>query len=89
MTRVRHILLRMSQENWFENFTALREHVERYGHFPDKHTCINNWVKYQRKRMKAGLMTEEQQRLFQELADSRSHEHTGGRRKGTNKAASE
>ena len=78
-----------NDENWFENCRALRGHVERYGHFPDKHTSLNNWVKYQRKRMKAGLMTEEQQRLFQELADSRSHEHTGGRRKGTNKAASE
>ena len=79
----------INEENWFENYRALRGHVEQNGHFPDKHTSLNNWVKYQRKRMKAGLMTEEQQRLFQELADSRSHEHTGGRRKGTNKAASE
>lgn len=73
-----------NEDLWLTKFEALREHVAQYGHFPDKHTSLNNWVKYQRKRMKAGLMTEEQQRLFLELADSRSHEHTGGRHKNTN-----
>lgn len=47
----------------------------------DKHTTLCNWVKYQRKRMKLGLMTDEQRRLFEALAQSRSREHTGGRRK--------
>lgn len=54
----------INEETWLENYNALRERVAQYGHFPDKHTSLNNWVKYQRKRMKAGLMTEEQQRLF-------------------------
>lgn len=70
-----------NEETWIKNFEALKAHVAKTGHFPDKHTALNNWVKYQRKRMKSGLMTEEQQRMFQELAESRSGEHTGGRRK--------
>lgn len=69
------------EDQWLTKFEALKAHVGRTGHFPDKHTTLNNWVKYQRKRMKAGLMTEEQQRLFQELADSRSDEHAGRRKK--------
>ena len=49
-------------------------------HFPDKHSIGNNWVRYQRKRIKAGTMPEEQKRLFEELAASRSDAHTGGRK---------
>ena len=67
------------------NYEALKAHVLETGHFPDKHTTLNNWVRYQRKRLKAGLMTDEQKRLFEELADSRSTEHTGGRRKAADK----
>ena len=50
------------------------------GHFPDKHSVGNNWVRYQRKRIKAGTMPEEQKWLFKELAASRSDAHTGGRK---------
>lgn len=63
------------------NLEALKGHVAESGHFPDKHTRLNNWVRYQRKRLKAGLMTEEQKQLFEELSASRSDSHTGGRRK--------
>ena len=42
---------------------------------------MNNWCRYQRKRIKAGVMPEEQRLLFEALAKSRSDEHTGGRRK--------
>lgn len=54
------------------------------GHFPDKHSTFNNWVRYQRKRIKAGLITEEQGSLFESLAASRSMSHTGGRKKSDN-----
>lgn len=37
-------------------------------------------AKYQRKRIKAGALDEEKTRLFLELMDSRSKEHTGGRK---------
>ena len=70
-----------NEDNWLSNIEALKAHVAITGHFPDKHSTLNNWVRYQRKRMKAGLMTDEQKRLFIELADSRSTEHTGGRKK--------
>ena len=68
-------------DKWIEHFEALKAHVAVTGHFPDKHSTLNNWVRYQRKRIKAGLMTDEQKRLCIELADSRSTEHTGGRKK--------
>ena len=64
--------------SWQTNFEALKAHVAKTGHFPNKHTKLNNWCRYQRKRMKAGLMPEEQKVLFEALAASRSNEHTGG-----------
>lgn len=39
------------------------------------------WAKYQRKRIKADTLDEEKTRLFLELMESRSNEHTGGGRK--------
>lgn len=41
----------------------------------------NNWYRYQRKRIKAGIMPEEQKTLFLNLAASRSDSLTGGRKK--------
>lgn len=72
-----------NEENWMTNFETLKAHVAVTGHFPDKHSTLNNWVRYQRKRMKAGIMPEEQMRMFLELAESRSEEHTGGRKKAS------
>ena len=70
-----------NDEKWVRNYLILQEYVRQRGHFPDKHNKMLNWVKYQRKRIKAGSMPEEQMRLFKELCDQRSHEHTGVRRK--------
>ena len=68
-------------DNWQANFEAVRAHVAQTGHFPGKHTRLNNWCRYQRKRIKAGTMPPHQQQLFEQLAASRSNEHTGGRKK--------
>lgn len=65
---------------WQENFEALKLHVVQTGHFPNKHNNLKNWCRYQRKRIKVGVMPDEQRTLFEELAASRSGEHTGGRR---------
>ena len=65
-----------NDEKWMENYEAVKAHVVETGHFPNKHSIGNNWGRYQRKRMKAGIMSEEQTRLFLELAGSRSSEHT-------------
>ena len=70
-----------NEECWMANYEALKAHVERTGHFPNKHTALNNFCRYQRKRIKAGTMPEEQRRLFLELSNARSGERTGGRRK--------
>lgn len=67
-------------DKWFENYEAVKAHVALTGHFPDKHSIGNNWCRYQRKRIKAGVMPKEQKRLFEELAASRSDSHTGGRK---------
>lgn len=73
-----------NDEKWLANLEAVKAHVAETGHFPDKHSIGNNWVRYQRKRIKAGTMPEEQKRLFEELAASRSDSHTGGRKKKDN-----
>lgn len=75
------IMASKNDEKWMANYEALKAHVAESGHSPDKHTILNNWVRYQRKRIKAGTMPEEQKRMFEELAASRSDSHTGGRKK--------
>lgn len=70
-----------NEDNWLANYEELKAHVIETGHFFNKHNKLCNWAKYQRKRIKTGTMPEEQMRLFLELADSRSNEHTGGRKK--------
>lgn len=57
---------------WQTNFEELKAYVAENGHFPGKHTRLNNWCRYQRKRIKAGLMPEEERTQFEELAASRS-----------------
>ena len=61
-----------NRDSWFCNYEALKAFVAENGHFPGKHTQLNNWCRYQRKRMKVGTMPEEQRVLFEELAGSRS-----------------
>lgn len=72
-----------NDEKWLANFEALKAHVAETGHFADKHTVLNNWVRYQRKRIKAGTMPEEQRVMFEVLEKMRSGEHTGGRKRKT------
>ena len=69
-----------NDSRWYINFEALKAHVAKAGHFPDKHTKLNNWCRYQRKRIKTGMISPEQKVLFEDLAAGRSKEHTGGRR---------
>ena len=72
-------------ESWNQNFELLKAHIGELHHLPDKKKVENrgllSWAKYQRKRIKAGVLDEEKTRLFLELMDSRSKKHTGGRRK--------
>lgn len=75
-----------NEERWLENYEALKAYIDEHHHLPPKNAPLGakyllNWMKYQRKRMKAGLMNEEHQMLLETLLDSRSDEHTGGRKK--------
>lgn len=70
-----------NEEKWLANYEALKAHVAETGHFPDKHTIGNNWVRYQRKCIKASTLEDWKQELFDELAASRSNSHTGGCKK--------
>lgn len=60
-----------NDDNWQNNYLSLKAYVELTGHFPNKHTKLCNWVKYQRKRIKYGLMTEEQKVAFLALCEER------------------
>lgn len=61
-----------SEENWYANYEELKARVLETGHFFPKHSRGNNWCRYQRKRMKAGLMPEDQKQLFVALENMRS-----------------
>ena len=73
--------LSLRDAKWMENFEALKAHVAETRHFFNKHSRGNNWVKYQRKRIKDGTMPEEQKVMFEALEKMRSGAHTGGRKK--------
>lgn len=70
-----------NEDRWLSNFEVLKAHVAETGYFPDKHSRLNNWVRYQRKCIKAGTLEGWKRELFEKLAASRSNSHTGGRRK--------
>lgn len=78
-------MIAKNDEKWLANYEALKAYIDEHHHLPDKHKIENrgllSWWKYQMKKKKAGTLTEEQIEMLQRLADSRSTEHTGGRKK--------
>ena len=70
---------------WIANYEALKAYILERGHLPDKHVVENrallSWAKYQRKKIKEETLDEEKRELFESLLDTRSTEHTRGRRK--------
>lgn len=73
------------EESWQQNFELLKKFIEEHHHLPDKKKVENRgmlwWAKAQRKKIKVGTLDEEKKRLFEELMNSRSTEHKGGRKK--------
>lgn len=68
------------------HYNELKSYVAAHLHFHVRHTTLNNWIRYVRKKIKAGALPEEQRLLFEELEASRClEEHTGGRRKNCEK----
>ena len=74
-----------TDDRWNLNYNALKAYVLERGHLPDKHVVENrallSWAKYQRKKIKAGSLDADKQKLFEDLLQMRSDEHTGGRRR--------
>ena len=73
---------------YIEEHHHLPDKTVRQAHQPKENRGLLSWAKFQRKKIKAGTLDEEMVRqahqpigLFLELMDSRSKEHTGGRRK--------
>ena len=64
--------LTIRDKKWLANFNELKDIVSQTGHFANKHTCLNAFVKYNRKKIKAGALAARKKELFLELAASRS-----------------
>lgn len=64
------------EETWNKNYQALKAYVEEHKQFPDKkkveNRALQNWWKYNKKRMKQGAMTEDKQTLLLELSNMRT-----------------
>jgi hypothetical protein len=64
------------EETWNENYQALKTYVEDHKQFPDKKKVENrallNWWKYNKKRMKQGVMPDDKQALLLELSNMRT-----------------
>lgn len=60
---------------WNRNFRKLKAYIDEHHHLPDKkkveHRGLLNWVKYNRKKIKAGTLPPEKERLFCDLLASR------------------
>lgn len=63
---------------WNRNFRKLKAYIDEHHHLPDKkkveHRGLLNWVKYNRKKIKAGTLSPEKERLFSDLLASRHAE---------------
>ena len=71
-----------NEERWMEHYGLLKKYVSEHGHLPDKKKVENrgllNWWKYNKKRVKQGLMPPERLTLLKTLSDMRltvSKEH--------------
>lgn len=81
------------EERWHQNFESLKGYIEEHHHLPDKKKVENRgllwWAKAQRKKIKLGALEEDKRRLFEELMESRSKEHCGGRKSGSTTLANQ
>ena len=61
---------------WNRNYRKLKAYIDEHHHLPDKkkveHRGLLNWVKYNRKKIKAGTLSPEKMHLLCELLDSRA-----------------
>ena len=59
------------EELWLRKYNEMREYILRVHHLPDKkkkeNSVLVNWWKYNKKRFKQGLLSEEKAKLLKEL----------------------
>lgn len=64
------------EDNWQNNYLALKEYVALNRHLPDKKKIENrgllNWWKYQKKCMKLGKLDAAKLMMLQQLSDMRN-----------------
>lgn len=75
-----------NEDRWEIFITELKTYIEEHHHLPDKHKVENrgllNQVKYTRKKVKEGKLSDVQVLEFEEILNLRRLDiHTGGRRK--------
>lgn len=63
------------EQNWLNGYEALKHYIEEHKQLPDKKKVENrgllNWWKYNKKRMKQGVLDAEKVRLLTELSNMR------------------
>lgn len=63
------------EELWQRKYNEMREYILRVRHLPDKkkkeNSVLVNWWKYNKKRYKQGLLSEEKAKLLKELSEMR------------------
>lgn len=68
-------MLSTRDQVWNRNFRKLKAYIDEHHYLPDKkkveHRGLLNWVKYNRKKIKAGTLDPEKMQLLSELLDSR------------------
>lgn len=82
--RQKALRAKRNEEKWIKHYNELKAYVAENHQFPNKHkrgfVYLLNWVKYTRKKIKAGTLTEERKVLFEELEASRSVYIRGNKR---------
>ncbi len=63
------------EELWLRKYNEMKEYILRVRHLPDKkkkeNSVLVNWWKYNKKRYKQGLLSEEKAKQLKELSDMR------------------
>ena len=56
-----------NNERWNIFIEELRAYIEEHHHCPNKHCTLYNAQKYYRRKMREGLLSEEQSRILREI----------------------
>lgn len=78
-----------NEENWNIFIKELESYIDEHHHCPNKHTTLYNTTRYYRRKMKSGALPADKVNQLEEILSKRDFtEHTGGRRKKTERGNS-